>query len=71
VRNNRYDYIEFSNLHKECKILSLHCNSNYILRLENKILTNIKPFWNYIQKLKSNKTPISENMSNNNTRPVD
>lgn len=46
--------------------MSLHCDSNYILRLENNILTNIKPFWNFIQKLKSNKIPIPENMSYNN-----
>jgi len=56
------DYLEFSKLRKECKIMSMHCRSNFILNLENKIQSNIKPFWKYIKQLKSNKSSIPENM---------
>lgn len=55
------DYLKFSNLFKECKALTLHCSSNYILKIENNILNNIKPFWNYIKSF--NKFSILENMS--------
>lgn len=60
------DYLEFSKLRKECKIMSMRCSSNFILKLENKILSDIKPFWKYIKQLKSYKSSIPENMSYNN-----
>ena len=41
----------------------LRCSFTYILKLENTILTSTKLFWNYIKQLKSNRSPISENMS--------
>jgi hypothetical protein len=49
--------------------MSLHCNSNYIFKLENKILTIIKPFWNYIENLNLIiiQYLIPENMLYNNT----
>jgi hypothetical protein len=56
------DYLEFSKLRIECKIMSMHCSSNFILNLENKILLDVKPFWKYIKQLKSNKSSIPENI---------
>lgn len=58
ITNNHSDYLEFSQLRKKCKYLSICTHANYISKIENNINHNSKFFWKYIKTLKSNKSGI-------------
>lgn len=44
----REDYLTFSHLRAQCKILTKECYRNYIQNAQNSVSTNIKFFWNFV-----------------------
>lgn len=60
------NYLEFSCLRKECKILISYSYSQHIFNIENNIQTNIKHFWNYIKSLKKSGCNVPEAIKYNN-----
>uniref|UniRef100_A0A2S2NJ55 Putative RNA-directed DNA polymerase n=1 Tax=Schizaphis graminum TaxID=13262 RepID=A0A2S2NJ55_SCHGA len=61
------NYLEFSRLRKECKILTSKNYSENLRHIENSIQTNIKPFWKYINTLKKNVSNIPESVKFKNS----
>lgn len=54
ISNSQTDYMAFSDLRKECKVLFKNVHSNFIFKIENNININLKSFWKYIDSLRSN-----------------
>lgn len=40
--------------------MSLQCNNNYGIKIKNDFVQNIKSFWNYINRLKKNKSNLPD-----------
>lgn len=70
LSKNYDDYCIFSNLRKQCKTLSIQCNNNYIIKIENDVVKNIKPFWNYINSLNNNKSMLPDSFVYNDISSV-
>lgn len=51
---NKNDYLIFSNLRLQCKLLSKACYNNYLHNAENSIINNVKFFWKHINSLRKN-----------------
>lgn len=60
------NYVEFSRLRKESKILISKSYSQHIFNIENNIQTNIKHFWNYIKSLKKSGCNVPDTVKFNN-----
>uniref|UniRef100_A0A6P7GMI5 Uncharacterized protein LOC114340620 n=1 Tax=Diabrotica virgifera virgifera TaxID=50390 RepID=A0A6P7GMI5_DIAVI len=57
---SRYDYITFSRLRSQCKVLSKTCYNEFVSSSENAIVneSNVKKFWSYVNsQRKSNDLP--------------
>lgn len=61
------NYLEFSRLCKECKILTSKNYSDNLRHIENSIQTNIKPFWKFVNTLKKNVCNILESVKFKNS----
>lgn len=67
---NNDDYLKFSKLRSQCKILTKSCHNNYLLSTQNNLKKNPRKFWKFIKTNKNITTLPStlkyeNNISNN------